>query len=262
MPYRLVFASLLLLWQSQVFANETGLANDSFDIDRADLGSATTEQPSNKEKAFQGEGSLGLIINSGNSNNKSLNGNIKAQYKHSKWQHKFEIKAKKVQEKEKVKAERYLFTENSSYTFSERTFAFVSLRYDDDRFDGFDYQASLSSGLGWHLIDQKKTHLDVELGLGRRENVATKTQIRTEENIRRFSQHFNTTISKTTKLTEDILVESSDQNTTSEFNVGVRVAINTAVALKVGYNVKKNSDPPENTEPTDRTTSVTLVFGF
>ncbi len=213
-------------------------------------------------KKLSGEGGLGLIINSGNTDNESLNGNLKAAYKTSKWKHSFGIDARKTTENNSTTAERYLLTEKSDYKFGERTYAFGAFRYDDDRFSGFEYQASITAGIGWHIIKRENTHLDLEVGAGYRENKIDATGLTEDETIGRLAGHFDTLLTESTSFTQDLLVESGEENTSSESVTGIKVAMNKTLALKFTYTVKHNSDPPAGNESTDRTTAVTLVYSF
>ena len=221
-----------------------------------------TDQEPQPESDFSGEGSLGWITNSGNTDSESLNADIKTVLKSNRWRHDFAITAKKVRNNNVVTAERYLYTEKSSLSISNRTYAFGSLRYDDDRFDGFDYQASITLGIGWHLVNREQQHFDLELGAGQRKTKLTETGERNDENISRLSQHYDVDLSESTALTEDLVIESGETNTASEFTTALKVAVNSNLALKISYNVKRNSDPAPDSVPTDRTTSVNLVFGF
>ena len=47
-------------------------------------------------------------------------------------------------------------------------FAFGALAYQDDRFSGFQYQASASGGLGYRFFNSDTTKLSVQAGVGYR----------------------------------------------------------------------------------------------
>ena len=69
-------------------------------------------------------------------------------------------------------------------------------------------------------------------------------------------------ISETATLSEDLLVESGDDNTYTESNTALTSKINGNLALKLSYLVKHNSDVPDGTEKTDKITSISLIYGF
>jgi len=60
-----------------------------------------------------------------------------------------------------------------------------------------------------------------------------------------------------------LLVESGSDNTFTQFNTGIAVAMNESFALKFGFEVRNNSDvPPSVSEKTDTTTTMNLVYNF
>ncbi len=67
-----------------------------------------------------------------------------------------------------VSAERWETRGQTNYTISGDLFAFGGLRYEHDLFDGFEYQASLTGGLGYKLINADDTKLTVQAGAGYR----------------------------------------------------------------------------------------------
>ena len=50
--------------------------------------------------------------------------------------------------------------------FHPKGFSFAAARYEQDRFGGFEYQASLGTGLGWRFFDDPVTRLSAQLGVG------------------------------------------------------------------------------------------------
>ncbi len=225
-----------------------------------DAAETSSDAPADAGK-FSGEGGLGLVVNSGNSNNETLNGNIKASYEKRSWKHAFGLDAKKTREDEVTTAQRYLLTQQSDYSFSEKTYIFEAFRYDDDEFSGFEYQASLSGGIGWHLIKTDETTLDLELGAGYKQNELNNGDTE-DEGIIRLAEDYKTQLSETTQLFQGLLIESGDSNTVSEGTIGLKVAMSDKLALQLSYNVRHNSDPPPGNGSTDRTTAATLVYGF
>ena len=159
-------------------------------------------------------------------------------------------------------AERYLLTGKTDYNFSQRTYMFGAIRYDDDRFSGFEYQASLTTGVGWHIVDREKTKFDLEIGAGYKESKEDLTGMINEETIARFGENFTTPVSETTSFYQDLLIEAGDQQTLTEASTGIKVAVNSKLALKLSYNIKHTSNPLDMRDDTDQTTTINLVYGF
>src|SRR5690606_34078755 len=63
-------------------------------------------------------------------------------------------------------AERWELFGQSDYNFTPRTFWFGAGRYEEDRFSGFKYQATVSTGLGRKFIDNETTKFVGSAGVG------------------------------------------------------------------------------------------------
>lgn len=213
------------------------------------------------QSKITGEGGLGLAVNRGNTENESFNAKLRLAYERARWKHQFVIEARKTTENEVTIGERYLFSEKTDYNFSERSYAFGAFRYDDDRFSGFEYQSSLTAGIGWHLIDSDKTKFDLDIGAGHRESKLN-TGIADEQTIGRFGEHYETRLTDTTRIIQDLLVESGSNRTTTEFNTALNVAMNSHLALQLSFGVKHSSNPPPGLEDTDSISSINLIYNF
>lgn len=211
---------------------------------------------------FSGEGGLGLILNSGNSENENLSANLKLGYTTDFWDHEFSLDARQTTVEDTTTAKRMLLNGKTEYTFSPSVYAFGALRYDRDRFSGFDYIASVSAGVGWHLLNDDVNRLDLDVGIG---GIASKLQddgnVEHDE-VARLGLQFTSQLTSTTQFRQDLLIESSELSTTSESRTGLKVAVNSSLALQLLYAVRKNSDPPPETLPIDRHTAVSLIYEF
>jgi putative salt-induced outer membrane protein len=67
----------------------------------------------------------------------------------------------------------------------------------------------------------------------------------------------------TTSWTNRLLIETGSNNTFTQWNTGLTVSMTDAFALKLGFELRNNSNiPPGDSEKTDTVTSVNLVYGF
>ncbi len=160
------------------------------------------------------------------------------------------------------------------YKFTEKAFWFGKLEYQDDRFSGFQYQASAATGLGRIFLQSDTDKLTAQLGVGIR-------RLRPEQLIRddtgavvdripgessedavaagavTYEHDFNTS----TKLLESLSVESGKANTLVKNNLGIQVKMSTALALAISYSYIRNSSPPPTVlSKTDQLTTVNLVY--
>ena len=101
----------------------------------------------------------------------------------------------------------------------------------------------------------------MEAGAGARQTDNTDGRS-TDEAIYRLATLLTWNISETSSLKEELSVEGGSDNTYTESNTELKVKINAALAMKVTFSVKNNSDVPVGIKHTDTTTAVTLVYDF
>ena len=233
------------------------------------LSSASTGLLAQKtEEGLSGDGELGVIINGGNTENENYNSRLGLVYRTDKWTHSLGLLANGTKEDEATTAERYQATQKSEYDLGEgdQTYLFSALRWDKDRFSGFDYQASVSLGIGFRVLNNDTQSLDLEFGPGYKiseTNATAEQESETiEDAIARLGAFYSNQLTATTQFTQDVLVEIGDDNTVTESITGLQVSMTDALALKLSYTIRNNSDVPPGSDETDTIAAVTLVYGF
>ncbi|HEY8386478.1 MAG TPA: DUF481 domain-containing protein, partial [Porticoccaceae bacterium] len=156
----------------------------------------------------------------------------------------------------------YTLRGKSSFEFRERYYGFANGRYEDNRFSGYDYQASVTTGLGMHVVDNERTVWDIETGVGYRRSEEQDTDETFNEAIFRAASTYRHQLTETTRLENTLGVESGADNTFAEGVLSLRVSINSRLGLRVAYSVKHNTDVPEDSKNTDTLTSVGLTYSF
>jgi putative salt-induced outer membrane protein len=163
----------------------------------------------------------------------------------------------------------------TDYNYSKKMFVFGSIVGEDDRFDGFVYQATLSTGLGYKVVDSDTTKLTLTAGFGYRRleaetiNKDADGRVISREPLGSSSDGVGTVgldysqqITKTTKLVDRLAIQSGGQNTAVANDFSISVNMTQALALSLGYGVRYNSQPPFGTKSTDELTTVNLVYAF
>jgi len=218
------------------------------------------------QQGWSGSGELGWVSTSGNSNTQTLNAKLAAQLDRDLWTYKGGLNVLRASEDGDKTAERYEATAKTQYHFNEKSYWFNAFRYEDDRFSGFDYQTTLTTGYGRTLLDSDTQKLDTEIGVGARrskpsDGSGTMPESSTEA-ILRGGAEYAWRITDTTKFTNDLLVESGQDNTYAENQAALSVAINSRFSVKLGYAVRHNSEVPVGTDKTDTVSTVNLVYSF
>lgn len=225
------------------------------------LGGVGVAAADEEAEGLGGEAELGMVTTSGNTNTRSVNGKARLHYLRGPWRHEGRLEGMRTSDHAGVTAERYLAAAKSDYHFRPSDYVFATVRYEEDRFSGYDYQVSEAVGYGHRLVERERLRLDLEIGVGGRHSRETGGRTR-DEVIARGAGKLAWDISPNSRFTEEVLVESGDSNSYTEAVSALKVMINSRFALKLSLIVKHNSQVPDGVEHTDTLSAVTLVYDF
>lgn len=209
---------------------------------------------------WTGKGELGGSFASGNSDHDALNAALELTGEYGKWAHKLGFAGYYGKDDSETSAQRWEARAETQYLFSGRTYGFGASRYEDDRFSAYNYQASLSGGLGRKIIDSERSKFWVQGGPGYRIAEFRDTGDNDDGMILRGDLGLDYQLTGTAKVVERFLVESGADNTYVQNDLGLEVSINGALALRLGYQLRHNTDVLPGTKKTDRLTTVGLVY--
>jgi len=209
---------------------------------------------------WTGKGDVGASFATGNSENQAASANLELKNKYDKWQHTLGFAGNYGSDSDDTTAQRWELRGQSQYDFTERAYAFGAGRYEDDRFSQYDYQASLAGGLGYKIIDTESTKFWVQGGPGYRLAEVRDTGESQDGVIFRGDIGFEHQLTATTKIVDRFLVETGSDNTYMQNDLGLEVTITGALGLRVGYQVRHNSDVQPGIENTDTLTTVGLLY--
>jgi putative salt-induced outer membrane protein len=233
------------------------------------------DAPPPPQGVWTGKGQLGFLESSGNTSATALNGNLDMTLLEDPWKHELYIGGLYGVSNGITSAERYEGRWQSNYTMSAKVFAFGGLRYEHDLFDGFQFQASGTGGLGYKIFDSDRTKLAVQLGVGYRDlrpeildkdangNVVSRTlEPSSSSAVGTAGLDFTQVLSSTTTLTDKALVESGSGDTLFTNDLALAVKMSTKLALSLGYSIKDNSSPPGGLKKLDTVASANIVYAF
>lgn len=211
---------------------------------------------------WTGLGELGVVAARGNSETDTVNGRIELTYGRERWTNESIVSGVYSRDSGETRASRMVLGNKTDYELSERSYVLAALRYDRDRFTDYRYQTTASVGYGHRLIDSERHKLRGEIGPGVRYAEFRETGEDDTDFIVRGFLNYAWQISETAELKNRLLVESSTDNTFTENELSIQVAINDRLALKSGFALRHNSDVDEGTRKTDTLTTVNLVYNF
>ena len=213
------------------------------------------------DEGWSGFGELGAVMTRGNTDAESINAKTRVRYEEEFWRHTLQLEALKRAEEGTTTAERYLGNFKSDWKFRPREYLFGVLRYENDRFSGYEYQASAAVGYGRRVIDTERTRLELEAGVGVRQSKVRDGE-RDDDTILRGALFFERRLSENSRFGQDLLVQAGQDNTEVESVSSLTAAINDRLAMRLSLTAKHNTDVPEDTEKTDTITAVSLVYNF
>jgi putative salt-induced outer membrane protein len=224
---------------------------------------------------WTGKAELGVVLASGNTESKSANTKFDLKSESEKWINTFFVGALYGENGSFSTAERYETKYQADYKISDRMSWFGAVRGEQDRFSGFAYQATASTGASYKFIDSPTTELQASLGAGYRRlknEVLVKTdagevidRIEGEvesDPVATLSSDYAHSFTESTKITNKLLVESGSDNTAVQNDIALQVSMTETLALAVGLGIRYNTDPPPLAESTDTLTTINLVYNI
>jgi putative salt-induced outer membrane protein len=231
--------------------------------------------PPPPQDVWIGKGQFGFLDSHGNSDAESINGNVDMTRYDGAWKNELYLGGLYGKSAGVTSAERWEAHTQTNYNFSGDLFAFGGFRYEHDLFDGFQYQGSVTGGIGYKFIDTDDNKLTGQIGAGYRrlrpediykdpDGVVYSRVLHdaTGEAIGTAGLDFSHSFNKTTVLTNKFLVESGSDNTMIHDEIALTVKMSDKLALSIGYGITNNSSPPPTIQKLDTVATVNLVFAF
>jgi putative salt-induced outer membrane protein len=224
---------------------------------------------------WTGKAELGVLQSSGNTEAASANTKFDLTHDGARWRNAFFVGALYSENAEFATAERYEARYQADYKINDRLSWFGALRGEQDRFSGFAYLATVSTGASYQFIDSPVTKLDASLGAGYRRS-RDETLIKTDagevldriegevanDAVATLSSNYEHALTSNTKVRNKLLAEYGADNTSFANDIALEVSMTPSFALAVGFGIRYNSDPPPLSESTDTLTTINLVYNL
>jgi putative salt-induced outer membrane protein len=214
---------------------------------------------------WTGKGEAGLAIASGNSDSRTANARVSTTYKQDAWEHSLGLGGLYVRTEGETTARRWESMAQTRFDFLPNTFWYGGVRYEEDRFSGFEHQGLVTTGVGRRFIDNDTTKLLGQAGIGYKfsrevDQVGIDDGYKHNELAGVASLEFSHVLTATTSVFGKFGGEVTSGNNFLQNEVGVAVKMTDRMALAVAYAVRHNTDPPEGFEKTDTLATVNLVY--
>lgn len=227
------------------------------------------------DAGWTGKGEAGLLIARGNADSTSANAKLALAREVGVWKNSAYLGFLYGKSGEFATAQHLDAKWETDRKISDRMFWFGALRGEQDKFSGFSYQATLSTGLGYKFIDTDATKLAGTFGIGYRRlrpelltkdadgHVIARQKLDAEgDGVATAGLDFSHALTATTKVLDKLMMETGSKNTLTTNDIALQVAMSDVLALSVGYGIRHNSSPPAGAKKTDQLTTLNLVYNI
>jgi len=213
------------------------------------------------------KGSLGLayLATSGNTDTQTLGLDFRMERRPVPWGFEVYANFNSAEENETKTSERYLAGGRAIRTLSDRWEYFAGLRFEKDQFAGFDLLSLAETGVTYKALTGPKYLLSFDGGL----TFTDEDRIEPEPDVSFVGGiaglAFEWKISDNSSLIERLIFypnfdESSDWRLASD--TGLQVAMNSRLAVKLGFEIRHRNKPIGDNDSTDTATKVSLVYNL
>ncbi len=212
---------------------------------------------------WSGEFELGYVATGGNTNESSLKSKIDLRREVEPWRYEIHLEGYNAESDSGRSAEKYFASNRLAYTISDGHYVFGYAGYEDDRFSGFDYQATVAAGYGRRLLQRPDMKWEAEIGPGYRVTKVgdtTQGEEDSEEAILRLFSKYRWDFSETASYLQELSMDKGGDNTVSKSVSALKSRIIGNLAMKLTYTVEYTQDVPNNKKHADTETAVSLAY--
>lgn len=213
------------------------------------------------ESPWSGKVSLGYLATTGNSENTSVNAAAEGSYEEGRWKHTATAIALGSSDDIDTTAEAYQLGWKSDFTLREFDYLFGEVRWQKDKFSGYDQQLSEALGYGRRILNSDTHILNAEIGIGAKQ-ADLRDGTSQNETIALGALDYTWNLSETASFGQNLRVEAGSDNVYLESVSALNAKVLENLALVFSYTIRNNSDVPVGSEKTDTFTAISLEYGF
>jgi len=251
----------------------------------ASFGVQAQDAPGNG--GWSGSGEFGFASSTGNSRSENINAKLGLNQENERWKNSFFVDGLRSKSQQTVEdeagntikqfnttANRYDGGASVGYKLDPRSYIVGAARYEHDDFGANLWQGIVSLGYGYIALKDERNELSFEIGPGYKryrpadvyeavdgESVVVR-QPTESEMVARGQANYKFKLTANTAFEDTLLLESGSKNTYLQNDAGLAVSMTRKLALKVGFQVRHNSDVQPGTKNTDTLTTTNLVYSF
>ncbi len=229
------------------------------------------------DSPWSGNASVGFVSSAGNTQSRSQNAEYGVRYGAAESLWVLSSADKLVQARSRVvteladgteteetqtTAENYRANLRIERKLDEKNYFYGNADYVKDLFGSVRTSTSQTLGYGRRLIARETLSLDVELGGGARQEEAQETRETVNEGIGQFGLRFAKKWGDRAQFSELISVQYGEQNTVTDAQTRLKLAVVGSVWAQLGFDLRNNSHTGSDEVSTDTTTSISVLWEF
>jgi len=229
------------------------------------------------ESPWSGNASVGFVSSAGNTQSRSENIEYGLRYGAPDANWVFSSAGKLVQassrvvteladgtetEKTQTTAENYRVNLRGERKLDAKNYFYANADFVKDLFGSVRTSTSQTLGYGRRLIAREELSLDLELGAGARQEEAQETRETMNEGIGQFGLRFAKKWGDRAEFSELIAVQYGEENTVTDAQTRLKLAVVGSVWAQLGFDLRNNSDTGPDEVATDTTTSISVLWEF
>ena len=257
---------LLALLSASLSAGAEDVEGDEF-LSKDDMASEYARKlfsaPSMEdESGLSGEASLGVVLSTGNARNSSANAELTVRYNKRPWRHTVKGSLYLAKDSDVRTAAHYAMNHKLDYFFKQGRYVFNLSSVERDTFANTKVRLADVMGYGHPLLKTEHHTLNGEVGLGFRRTQYVDHTATSNEGVAHFGMRYAGSLSDTSKLSEDLILQSGGDNTFVESVTSLEMEVNKKLSVDLNYTVRANTKVSAGFEKMDTITSVNLVTHF
>jgi putative salt-induced outer membrane protein len=236
---------------------------------------------------WSGSGEFGFASSTGNSRSENINAKLGLSQENEQWKNNFFLDALRSKSQQTIvdtngntlkqfntTANRYDGGASVGLKLDPRSYIVGAARYEHDDFGANLWQGIVSLGYGYIALKDGRNELSFEIGPGYKRYrpadvglvvngvVEHQRQPTESEMVARGLANYKYKLTENTAFEDTFLMEAGSKNTYLQNDAGVAVSMTQKLALKVGFQVRHNSDVLPGTRKNDTLTTTNLVYSF
>jgi len=213
---------------------------------------------------FSGEIDISAGTQTGNDPTDSVDAAVKISYVPEPWEHTAAVKFDLAQDSERVTTDRLVVDYTPRYNITDRFFIGGYNEFVRDHDDGFKWTSVEAVGPGYRIFNNDTVKLTVSAGPGLRQRQEKDRDGGRLQNdpIGIGRVQFSWQITDRAQMSNNAVVFGDEESVVTRNTTAFTLKFLDNVAGRLSYEVRNNSNPPEDTKSLDTEAKASIVYGF